>query len=157
MKKQDFIDSLEAIINEPINLTGNSQSLKEQTAVNGWSIAVPDKLKNQITISEFQEVILKVRESRRKQINESRLPLSLMWYSWYDCLTKSYRFNLLSCKHEHFTFRTNVEFVDNEREIIELFLHPKPIEIAFENLLADHEEVSSQNLIRVYREELSAN
>ena len=152
MTKKQFIDSLSAIIKEPISVYDTDSFLKEETSTNSWSIKIPLALRNQITISEFQEVVCKIKEDRWKQLVQSGIAVSLIWYSWYDFINESYKFNIINSSHKELSFNSKVEFIENEREILEDFLYPKHIEITFEYLLSLKETDTWDKRLKVYQE-----
>lgn len=122
MNKEEFLNSLEEIVNDKIYLTEKIDEIENEINQNHWSFSINDELSNQIKIDELESIISRVKESRIKQLNKSRLKIDLNYYSWYDAQSGNFNFNLINYKHSKLPFSSQYELIDSEKDIIEGFL-----------------------------------
>ena len=124
MTKNEYLNSLEEIVTDKIFITNNITELKEEIYNNCWHISADSKLTSQLKMEDFQSILKRIKENRLQQLNQSKINIDLIYYSWFDEQACQLRFNLINSNHKQLPFNlNNIQIIDNEVEIIDAFLN----------------------------------
>lgn len=122
MTKEEYIESLDEIVNDQIFITNQTNLLDEEISKNCWSISAEQVIIDQLSVKDLAEVIKLIKDNRTKQLSECELEIELIFYMWFDEQAAQLRFNLINSNHQELPFGAKVNFVNSEDAIIDEFL-----------------------------------
>ncbi|WP_399629438.1 hypothetical protein [Sporosarcina sp. SG10008] len=96
MNKNEFFQSLEEIVVDPLFIGDSMQDLDEETANNTWSMSISKELATEIVVEDFIVFFQRVMTNRREQIRGSNNREGMLFYSWFDWQSAQIKFSLLS-------------------------------------------------------------
>jgi len=122
MKKEEYIESLNEIVNDKIYITTEVNNIEEEISINGWGISVNQEMSSQLIIEDIQNVLNKIKENRRRQVESSNLNIGMVFYLWFDEQSSQLKFNLINKNHNQFPFKCQINIVDDSTLIIDSWL-----------------------------------
>lgn len=122
MNKNEFFQSLEEIVVDPLFIGESLQDLAEETTNNTWSISISKELATEIVVEDFIDFFQRVMANRRKQINGSNNQVGMLFYIWFDWQSAQIKFDLISDYDTPLPFGCEIEITDKLEPIIEEFI-----------------------------------
>ena len=122
MNKNEFFQSLEEIVVDPLFIGDSMQDLDEETANNTWSMSISKELATEIVVEDFIGFFQRVMTNRREQIRGSNNREGMLFYSWFDWQSAQIKFSLLSDFDTALPFGCEIEIIHKLEPIIEEFL-----------------------------------
>jgi hypothetical protein len=156
MNKQEYLKSLEEIVQDSIYITDRTDELKKEIQTNHWSISINSVTAKLVETEDIVSFLERVKQSRAEQLNLSTVDVDLVFYLWFDEQAGNLNFNFINSNHLNLPFALQIENVDKEVVIIEEFLNSKYVGgIEWDELQAMDEspEVSNRMFkVKVYTE-----
>ena len=165
--KTDFFNDLSSHISEPMYLTDKTDEVNEEIKHNHWVLTAPSDIVAQTTTAEFLAFIEKVKDSYKRQLDNSSLDIDLTFYLWFE-EPGELCFNFINSNHERLPFGCKLKYTDRPEEIVDEYLKSKyhdqvipwdelqtvetPEEIAEANRL--EKELHDNFLLTVYQEKI---
>ncbi|WP_188006735.1 hypothetical protein [Sporosarcina sp. ANT_H38] len=122
MNKNEFFQSLEEIVVDPLFIGDSMQDLVEETANNTWSMSISKELATEIVVEDFTDFFQRVMTNRREQIRSSKNQDRMLFYIWFDWQSAQIKFNLISDYDTALPFGCEIEITHKIEPIIEEFL-----------------------------------
>ncbi len=142
MNKNEFFQSLEEIVVDPLYISDGFQDLDEETANNTWSMSISKELATEIVVKDFIDFFQRVMTNRREQIRGSNNQDGMLFYIWFDRQSAQIKFNLLSDYDTALPFGCEIEITHKLEPIIEEFLRfPYHDGFRFEEVRDDDEQM----------------
>jgi hypothetical protein len=165
--KTDFFNDLSSHISEPMYLTDKTDEVNEEIKHNHWVLTAPSDIVAQTTTAEFLAFIEKVKDSYKRQLDNSSLDIDLTFYLWFE-EPGELCFNFINSNHERLPFGCKLKYTDRPEEIVDEYLKSKyhdkvipwdelqtvetPEEIAEANRL--EKELHDNFVLTVYQEKI---
>jgi hypothetical protein len=92
-------------------------------------------------------------------LSKSKFEIGLIFYTWFDAQASQLKFNFINSNHVKLPFRTLINLVQSENEIIQDFLNSKyhngiPFK-ELEKVESDEENNNNKYVVKAYKEILS--
>ena len=157
MKKNDYFESLNEIVDDKIFIGKSLNDLNTEISNNMWRIGIERETVETVSISDFIVFFEKVIDNRQQQINSSLSNHGMSFYVWVDHQAGQLRFNLISDLHSKLPFGCDIEMTTNLETIIEEFLNSPFLEgISVEENIEDGERMDEGSFVlKVYLKCLS--
>lgn len=157
MKKIDYFESLNEIVDDKIFIGKSLDDLKTEISNNMWRIGIERETVETVSVSDFIVFFEKVIDNRQQQINLSSSNHGMSLYVWVDHQAGQLRFNLISDLHARLPFGCDIEMTTSLETIIEEFLNSPFLEgIPVEESIADGERMDEGSFVlKVYLKCLS--
>lgn len=123
--KTDFFNDLSNQISEPLYLTDKTDEVDEEINSNHFILSVPADIISQAITIDFLELIQKVKDNSKIQLNKSQLDIDLIFYLWFDEMAGQLRFNFINSNHDKLPFGCKLKYTDRPEEIIDQYLKSK--------------------------------
>lgn len=121
MNKNEFMEELKEIVEDPLFIGNSIEDLADEAAENTWSISMGQELANDFTMEELVSFFTQVQTNRKEQIvHTSDHPM--IFYAWFDWQSASLRFSLMSAFQEKLPFGSKYKTVASIEPIIVEFL-----------------------------------
>jgi hypothetical protein len=142
MNKNEFFQSLEEIVVDPLFISDSLQDLDEETANNTWSMSISKELAIEIVVKDFIDFFQRVMTNRREQIRGSNNQDGMLFYIWFDWQSAQIKFNLISDYDTALPFGCEIEITHKLEPIIEEFLRfPYHDGFSFDEVRDDDEQM----------------
>lgn len=105
-------------------LTDKTDEVEEINS-NHFILSVPADIISQATTIDFLELIQKVKDNSKIQLNKSQLDIDLIFYLWFDEMAGQLRFNFINSNHDKLPFGCKLKYTDRPEEIIDQYLKSK--------------------------------
>ncbi|WP_391122519.1 hypothetical protein [Psychrobacillus sp. L3] len=122
MDKNEFFQSLEEIVVDPLFIGNNMQDIAEETANNTWSMSISKELATEIVVEDFMDFFRRVMTNRREQIRGSNNRDGMLFYIWFDWQSAQIKFSLISDYDTNLPFGCEIEIIHKLEPIIWEFL-----------------------------------
>ncbi|ALC88092.1 hypothetical protein AM499_04900 [Bacillus sp. FJAT-22090] len=122
MDKNEFFQSLEEIVVDPLFISDSMQDIAEETANNTWSMSISKELATEIVMEDFIDFFRRVMTNRREQIRDSNNRDGMLFYIWFDRQSAQIKFSLISDYDTTLPFGCEIEIIHKLEPIIGEFL-----------------------------------
>jgi len=122
MTKEEFIESLDDIVNDEIFITAETDLIDKEVSSNMWRISADDNVVSQLSAEDLMNVTQRIKDNRQEQLSKSAEEVDLIFYMWHDGQASQLRFNLINSNHKNLPFGTKLNLVDSEAAILNEFL-----------------------------------
>ena len=119
--KEDFFQSLEEIVTDPMFITDQTDLLKKEIEANQWGINLPVEIALLCTNQDIENFIDRVVRNRIEQLEGDSQTKILIFYVWNDPQSFQLKFNVINSNHPRLPFKQEVK-PTSLREIVEDFL-----------------------------------
>lgn len=96
MTKDEYLLSLEKLIDTPLYIAQDSKELLHEPLKNAYEITITQPLARQCHEHEFFTLLQKVILRKHYQIIEAGLNIVMVFYAWHDRESRSLKFSLLT-------------------------------------------------------------
>jgi len=122
MTKKEFLKDIEEIKWDKLLITDSIDNVDEEIKTNCWSITFNDELAKKFSVDELTTFLKEVKTNRREQLRNSKINVGLIYYLWVDGQAGQMRFNFINSNHEKLPFKSQLDFVTKENEILTDYL-----------------------------------
>ncbi|MCX5923081.1 MAG: hypothetical protein NTU89_00790 [Candidatus Dependentiae bacterium] len=122
-------DELQDLLEDPIFLSGNTFSTKEEISNNIWSITFDQDFVKTIQVKDLEKFISQLLSNRSEQINNKFNAIPATFYLWYDAQSVQLKFNILSGKNIKLPFGCKLNILNSPMPIFQKFLDEAQAEI----------------------------
>lgn len=144
-----------------IYIAVGTTELRKEIENNCIYLSYPESISDLPGAEIIAEFLIRVKENRRQQLIQSGKKVELIYYSWFDDQAGQFRFCIINSDHDELPFSCSLDFVSDEKKIIEKFLSSfREVTIPWSHLneIAENETLQEENevyVLSVYKTRLA--
>lgn len=148
---------LQYILNGTLYLTDDTDKLSREIAENCFPLPISGENIKEINIADVLTFLAQIKNNRRIQLKNSGLPVTLIYYLWFDEQAGQLRFNFINSNHKKLPFNCPLRKVESELEILKQLQESDyssgiPLEELNECNLEDGDDESVEYVLNIYTE-----
>jgi hypothetical protein len=118
----DWLASYYDVIEARIFIGSTENDLPAEIRTNMWGIALSEQECGYLTTADLLDLLTKVIENRRQQLDQANSDHGMIFYLWFDEQALQLRFNLISDFHKRLPFACQLNILMTPQPILDRYL-----------------------------------